>query len=97
IARITKEARSEVLTEYLTIKYTNFNTIVSFLNHYIVFRKRIKDAKFIIDSNFEVTFLYNTVKTAYPIDARYWAVALEANELDIGSILVKLSNISNIE
>ncbi|KAK3492310.1 uncharacterized protein B0T23DRAFT_316351, partial [Neurospora hispaniola] len=71
IARITKEARNEVLAEYLAIKYTNFNTIASFLNYYTIFRKRIKDTKFTIDSNFEITFLYNTVKTAYPINARY--------------------------
>ncbi|MCV5091006.1 hypothetical protein OFC13_30720, partial [Escherichia coli] len=50
-----------------------------------------------IDGDFEVTFLYNAVKTAYPINARYWAAVLEANELDVGPFLAKFSNISNVE
>ncbi|KHE80260.1 hypothetical protein GE21DRAFT_1218828, partial [Neurospora crassa] len=71
IARITNEACSKVFAEYLTIKRTNFNTIVSFLIRYTLLRKRIKDAKFIIDNNFEVTFLYNTIKIVYPINTKY--------------------------
>ncbi|KHE80029.1 hypothetical protein GE21DRAFT_1192166, partial [Neurospora crassa] len=66
IARFTKEACNKVLAEYLAIKRANFNTIASFFSYYIIFYKRIKDTKFIVDGNFEVTFLYNTVKTAYP-------------------------------
>ncbi|KHE80802.1 hypothetical protein GE21DRAFT_1217526, partial [Neurospora crassa] len=71
IARITNKAYNKILTKYLTIKYTNFNTIASFFIYYTLLYKRIKDAKFTIDDNFEITFLYNTVKTAYPIDTRY--------------------------
>ncbi|KAK3486434.1 uncharacterized protein B0T23DRAFT_324585, partial [Neurospora hispaniola] len=97
IVRITNKVRSEVFIEYLVIKRINFNIIAFFLTRYTLLRKCIKDAKFIIDGNFEVTFLYNTVKTAYPIDARYWVAVLEANKLDIGFFLAKFSNISNIE
>ncbi|KAK3502343.1 hypothetical protein B0T13DRAFT_395393, partial [Neurospora crassa] len=71
IARITNEARNEILAEYLAIKRTNFNTIASFLIRYTLLRKHIKDAKFKINNNFEITFLYNAIKTAYPIDTKY--------------------------
>ncbi|KHE84309.1 hypothetical protein GE21DRAFT_1209013, partial [Neurospora crassa] len=71
ITRITKEARSEILTEYLAIKRTNFNTIASFLIRYTLFRKYIKDTKFKIDNNFEITFLFNVVKFIYPFNTRY--------------------------
>ncbi|KHE81427.1 hypothetical protein GE21DRAFT_1215932, partial [Neurospora crassa] len=83
IARIIKEVRSEVLAEYLAIKRANFNTIISFFNCYTIFRKCIKNTKFTIDGNFEVTFLYNTIKIVYLIDVRYWAAASEVNKLDI--------------
>ncbi|KHE78358.1 hypothetical protein GE21DRAFT_1223581, partial [Neurospora crassa] len=71
IARITNEARSEILAEYLAIKRSNFNTIAFFLIRYTLLYKYIKDTKFKIDNNFEVTFLYNIVKTAYPIDVKH--------------------------
>ncbi|KHE81311.1 hypothetical protein GE21DRAFT_1216177, partial [Neurospora crassa] len=71
IAYITNEVRNKVLTEYLAIKRTNFNTIASFLTYYTLLRKCIKDIKFKINNNFEVTFLYNTIKTAYPINTKY--------------------------
>ncbi|KAK3488070.1 uncharacterized protein B0T23DRAFT_289118, partial [Neurospora hispaniola] len=66
IAYITNEAYNKVLTEYLAIKHTNFNTITSFLTHYTLLYKRIKDAKFKINNNFKVIFLYNIIKTIYP-------------------------------
>ncbi|KAL0475630.1 hypothetical protein QR685DRAFT_434027, partial [Neurospora intermedia] len=97
ITYITKEVRSEVFTEYLAIKRTNFNTIASFFNRYTLLYKRIKNTKFKIDNNFELTFLYNIIKAAYPIDAKYWVIVLEVNELNIGSFLAKLGNISNIK
>ncbi|KAK3501887.1 hypothetical protein B0T13DRAFT_397471, partial [Neurospora crassa] len=71
IARITKEARNEVLAEYLAIKRVNFNTITSFFTRYTLLYKRIENTKFKIDNNFEITFLYNTIKSAYPIDIKY--------------------------
>ncbi|KAK3494288.1 uncharacterized protein B0T23DRAFT_297614, partial [Neurospora hispaniola] len=95
IACITNKVRSEIFAKYLVIKYTNFNTIASFLTYYTLFCKYIKNTKFKINEDFEVTFLYNTIKITYPIDARYWVAALEANKLDIGSFLAKLGNISN--
>ncbi|KAL0476245.1 hypothetical protein QR685DRAFT_431525, partial [Neurospora intermedia] len=71
ITYITKEAYSNIFAEYLTIKYTNFNTIDSFFNRYTLLRKRIKNIKFKIIKDFEVTFLYNTIKIVYFIDAKY--------------------------
>ncbi|KAK3501889.1 hypothetical protein B0T13DRAFT_396801, partial [Neurospora crassa] len=71
ITRITNEARSQILAEYLVIKRTNFNTIASFLIRYTLLRKRIEDTKFKIDNDFEITLLYNVIKTAYPIDIKY--------------------------
>ncbi|KAK3484571.1 uncharacterized protein B0T23DRAFT_328203, partial [Neurospora hispaniola] len=71
IARITNKTHSKVLTEYLIIKRTNFNTIISFLIRYTLFYKRIEDTKFKIDNNFEITFLYNAIKAAYPINTKY--------------------------
>ncbi|KHE80019.1 hypothetical protein GE21DRAFT_1219465, partial [Neurospora crassa] len=61
IAWVTNKVYSKILAEYLAIKRTNFNTIASFLIH----------AKFKIDNNFEITFLYNAIKTTYPIDTKY--------------------------
>ncbi|KHE78720.1 hypothetical protein GE21DRAFT_1222607, partial [Neurospora crassa] len=71
IACVTNEAYSEIFTEYLAIKRTNFNTITFFLIYYTLLRKYIKDTKFTIDNNFEVTFLYNIIKTAYSINTKY--------------------------
>ncbi|KAL0469243.1 hypothetical protein QR685DRAFT_445458, partial [Neurospora intermedia] len=71
ITYITKEAYSEVFAEYLAIKRINFNTIAFFLSRYTLLRKRIKDAKFKINNNFELNFLYNAIKAAYPINAIY--------------------------
>ncbi|KAL0475384.1 hypothetical protein QR685DRAFT_434085, partial [Neurospora intermedia] len=71
IIYITKEARSEVLAEYLAIKRANFNTITFFLSYYTLLYKRIKNIKFKINNNFELTFLYNAIKAVYPIDIKY--------------------------
>ncbi|KAL0468103.1 hypothetical protein QR685DRAFT_447325, partial [Neurospora intermedia] len=71
IARITKKAYNEVFAEYLTIKYANFNTIASLFNYYTLLHKRIKNAKFKIDNNFEFTFLYNIIEATYPINIKY--------------------------
>ncbi|KAK3498977.1 uncharacterized protein B0T23DRAFT_301094, partial [Neurospora hispaniola] len=97
IIRITNEVRSEVLTKYLAIKRINFDTIVSFLIRYILLYKYIKDVKFKINEDFKVIFLYNVVKIVYPINARYWVITLEVNEIDIGIFLVKFGNIGNVE
>ncbi|KAK3498113.1 hypothetical protein B0T13DRAFT_378761, partial [Neurospora crassa] len=66
IARITKEVCSEVFAEYLAIKRANFNTIAFFLTHYTLLRKYIENTKFKINNDFEITFLYTAVKSAYP-------------------------------
>ncbi|KHE84320.1 hypothetical protein GE21DRAFT_1209014, partial [Neurospora crassa] len=71
IVRITREARSKVFAEYLAIKRANFNTIASFLTRYTLLCKRIEDTKFKIDNNFEITFLYNTIKFIYSINTKY--------------------------
>ncbi|KAK3505367.1 hypothetical protein B0T13DRAFT_392078, partial [Neurospora crassa] len=71
VARITNKVRSELLTEYLAIKYIEFNIITSFFIYYTLLHQYIKDTKFKIDNNFDITLLYNTVKIIYPIDARY--------------------------
>lgn len=94
---MTKEVYGKVLIEYLAVKHTNFNTIASFFTRYTLLRKCIKNTKFEIDNNFEITFLYNTVRSVYPINIRYWAAVLEAKELDLGTFLFKFSNISNVE
>ncbi|KAK3505366.1 hypothetical protein B0T13DRAFT_392196, partial [Neurospora crassa] len=71
IIRITKEVRSEVFAEYSAIKRANFNTIASFFTYYISFRKRIENATFKIDNDFKITFLYNAIKSAYPINTKF--------------------------
>ena len=53
--------------------------------------------KFNINTDFEVTFYYNPIKTIYSINAKYQVATLEINELDIGSFLIKLNNISNVK
>ncbi|KAK3484572.1 uncharacterized protein B0T23DRAFT_301478, partial [Neurospora hispaniola] len=66
---ITNKAYNKVLAEYLAIKRINFNTIVSLFIRYTLLCKRIENTKFKIDNDFEITFLYNVIKAAYPIDA----------------------------
>ncbi|KAK3338103.1 hypothetical protein B0H65DRAFT_434945 [Neurospora tetraspora] len=97
IARVTNEARSEVLAEFLAIKRANFDTMASFLNRYTLLRKRVQDAKFEMTDDFEVTLLFNAVKHHYPVDARHWAASLEDKTLTVGGLLAKLSNIGNAE
>ncbi|KAL0465906.1 hypothetical protein QR685DRAFT_452056, partial [Neurospora intermedia] len=84
-------------TEYLVIKSINFNTIIFFPSYYTLLYKCITDAKFKINENFELTFFQKIIKTIYPINTEYWAASLEINKLNIGSFLIKFSNISNIK
>lgn len=60
-------------------------------------RKRIEDAEFKIDDNFKIIFLYNVVKATSSIDTKYWTAALEVNELEVGTFLLKLSDINIVE
>ncbi|KAK3948358.1 hypothetical protein QBC32DRAFT_171687, partial [Pseudoneurospora amorphoporcata] len=97
IARVTNEARTEVLNAYMSIKRANFDSMPSFLAQYTKLRKRIQDAKYEFTDDIEVGHLYNAVKDAYPIDARHWSRALEDKQITTGDLLAKLSNIGIAE
>ncbi|KAK3948197.1 hypothetical protein QBC32DRAFT_381891 [Pseudoneurospora amorphoporcata] len=96
IAPVTNEARSEVLAEFLAINRANFDSMASFLARYTLLRKRVRDAKFDINDDFEVIFLFNAVKHHYPVDAKHWAVAIDDKDrpLTVGGLLFKLRTIA---
>ncbi|KAK3948770.1 hypothetical protein QBC32DRAFT_380245 [Pseudoneurospora amorphoporcata] len=59
IARLTNEARTEVLHAFMTIRRSNFDSLGSFLNQYTKLRKRVHDAKYEFTDDVEVGHLYN--------------------------------------
>ncbi|KAK3355510.1 hypothetical protein B0H65DRAFT_50254 [Neurospora tetraspora] len=97
IAKVTDEARADVLHEYLSLKRQSFDTIESFLSRYNVCRKRVADAGLKIDDELEMVILFNMVRDRYPIEARLWAVDMEKKTLLPPVFLGKLSTIGNSE
>ncbi|KAK1783506.1 hypothetical protein QBC45DRAFT_399491 [Copromyces sp. CBS 386.78] len=97
IAKVTDEARADVLQEYLSLKRQSFDTMESFLQRYNVCRKRITEANLNIDDDLEMVILFNMVRTQYPIEARLWAMDMETKKLVPSVFLGKLSTIGNSE
>ncbi|KAK3947887.1 hypothetical protein QBC32DRAFT_190983, partial [Pseudoneurospora amorphoporcata] len=98
IGRVTSEARSEVLAEFLSIKRASFDSMHAFLHRYTILRKRtITDAKFNIDDDLETNLLYNATKAHYPVDAKMWQQAIEDKTMTVNYLMSKLSDIGNTE